>query len=126
MNFVSQEYNDSGSWELTEYRVALPLALASIMIGIRIVENILSKSPWTISRGFHLFIASAFLMLVPFAWRGTRKLLTAFDALCSENSESQIHPAVSRRLRKLIKELVSLSSSVFMLMLVAFYESMKL
>lgn len=66
---MSQDYDDGKSWEWTKWRIGVPLALASLWIGIRIVENIFSKSLWTTERGFHLLMAFVLLILVPLTWR---------------------------------------------------------
>ncbi len=120
---MSQEYNHhegAGLSELMEWRVGLPLAAASFIIGARIVESILSKSPWTLDRGFRLGIASAFLVLVLWSWRIIRKDLKIFNRICDANDKLAMDSGASLRIRRQVAGLVSLYSSVTTIIVLAF------
>ena len=116
---MSQEYDDHRSSEWMEWRVGVPLAAASFLIGIRIIENAFSKSPWTPDRAFRLSIASAFLVLVLLSWRIIRKDLKAFSRLCDANGKPGIDARASQSLRRSVAGLVSLYSSVIVMILLA-------
>jgi hypothetical protein len=118
---VSQEYEDrSSNSELMEWRVGTPMAAASFFIGLKTIENILSRAPWTFDRGVRLSIAFVFVVLILWSWRLIRKDLKTFNGLVRLNGELEIDARSYQRLRSLLTGLVSLYALVTMMIVMAF------
>jgi hypothetical protein len=116
---VSQGYDDHDSSELMEWRVGVPFAVASLLIGVRMVQNVFSKSPWDLDRVFRLSIASAFLMLILWHWRIIRKDLKTFNRLCGTDGKLGNDALASQNLRRLVAGIVSLYSYAIIFILSA-------
>ena len=123
---MSQEYDDHRSSELMEWRVGVPLSAASFFIGLRIVENLFSKSPWSLDRAFRLGIACAFLLLILWSWRIIRKDLKTLNWLCDANCKPEIEARASQSLCRSVAGVVSLYSSVITMILLAFLALQKI
>ena len=123
---MSNEYDDHKSREMIEWRVGVPLAFASLLIGGHIVENLLSKTSWTVDRGFRIAIASAFMVIILGTWRLILQNLKIVKRLCEGHGETAIDARTSKRLVSLVEELVSLYSTVIIILFIAFHFLQKL
>jgi hypothetical protein len=109
-----------------EWRVGGPLAAAAFFIGLKIVESVLSRAPWTFDRGIRIGIASAFLLLILWSWRLIREDLKALNRIFEANRQLGINAQSTQSLHTRIAALVSLYASIIVEIILAFIALQKI
>src|SRR5579859_5288214 len=122
---MNQPNSDRDNWKLTEKLTGVCLAIATLFVGIHLVEQVFSRSPWTVTRGIEILQLSVALLYVPLTWIVIRKECKVLQRISIGDNRVASEAEVLKTVRKSMTTILSVNSFAILLLVMAFHDLLK-